>query len=216
MRKKNPYLFKAKNVLTGQELVSSFLDAKLSSSEEEIFGQFLEDLAIFVAQKTLGASKSGANGMDFEYTKRDERIIVAVKSGLNWGNSSQWAALDASFRRAQRVLLQSKHVKNVRCVLGISYGKAKSRLKRGFIHQICGQEFWCMISGRKNLYTEIIEPLGYRAKELNVQFKENKTQLINKLTKEFLNDFCDDRGNILWQKVVEFNSGNLNNCADEE
>ncbi|OIO63658.1 hypothetical protein COT48_06255 [Candidatus Woesearchaeota archaeon CG08_land_8_20_14_0_20_47_9] len=38
LRKKNPYLFRAKNLLTAQEVVTSFLDAKLSSAEEKIFG----------------------------------------------------------------------------------------------------------------------------------------------------------------------------------
>ena len=65
LKKKNPYLFRAKNLVTAQELITSFLDAKISSSEEEIFGEFLEGLAIFVAQKTKNASKSSAHGIDF-------------------------------------------------------------------------------------------------------------------------------------------------------
>lgn len=84
MQKKNPYLFRAKNIITAQELVTSFLDAKLSASEEKIFGDFLEDLAIFVAQKTLDAKKSSGSGIDFEYRKGDKIVLVSVKSGLNW------------------------------------------------------------------------------------------------------------------------------------
>lgn len=41
--KKNPYLFKAKNITTGAELVESLLAAFLSSSEEKLFGDFLDD-----------------------------------------------------------------------------------------------------------------------------------------------------------------------------
>ena len=43
---KNPYLFKAKNIVTAGELISSLLDAFLSSSEEKLFGDFLEGLAV--------------------------------------------------------------------------------------------------------------------------------------------------------------------------
>ncbi|MFH1440061.1 MAG: PmeII family type II restriction endonuclease [Candidatus Woesearchaeota archaeon] len=32
LQKKNPYLFRAKDIITAQELVISFLDAKLSAS----------------------------------------------------------------------------------------------------------------------------------------------------------------------------------------
>jgi len=75
LKKKNPYLFKAKYMITAQELVTGFLDAKLSSSEEELFGNFLEDLAIFVAEKTLNAIKSSATGLDLEYTKGKTRYV---------------------------------------------------------------------------------------------------------------------------------------------
>lgn len=30
--------------------------------------------------------------------------------------------------------------------------------------------------------------------------------MINKFTKEFSNDFCDDNGQINWGKLIEFNS----------
>ena len=40
--RKNPYLFKAKNISTANELITSLLDAFLSSSEEKLFGDFPE------------------------------------------------------------------------------------------------------------------------------------------------------------------------------
>lgn len=209
LQKKNPYLFRAKNVITAQELVTSFLDAKLSASEEKIFGDFLEDLAIYVAQKTVNAQKSSSSCIDFEFRKGDKIVVVSVKSGLNWGNSSQWKALETDFKRAQKVLMQSSHVNNVQCVLGVSYGKAKTTLKRGIILQVCGQNFWYMISGSESFYKDIVEPLGYKAKELNESFNEKKAQLVNKLTKEFLDDFCTKDGKIMWDKVVKFNSENI-------
>lgn len=61
LQRKNPYLFKAKNVLTGAELVKILLDAHLSSQEETIFGEFLEGLAVFVESKTYGGRKSAAS-----------------------------------------------------------------------------------------------------------------------------------------------------------
>jgi hypothetical protein len=209
LKKKNPYLFRAKNVVTAQELVTSFLDAKLSASEEKIFGDFLEDLAIFIAQKTVNAQKSSGSGIDFEFRKGDKIIVVSVKSGLNWGNSSQWKALETDFKRAHKVLMQSSHVNNVQCVLGVCYGKAKTTLKRGIIFQVCGQNFWYMISGSESFYKDIVEPIGHKAKELNESFDVKKAQLINRLTKEFLDDFCSNDGKILWEKVVKYNSENL-------
>jgi hypothetical protein len=56
--KKNPYLFKAKNITTAGQLIEDLLDAFLSSSEEKLFGDFLEGLAVFIAERTCNGHKS--------------------------------------------------------------------------------------------------------------------------------------------------------------
>ncbi|HGJ67534.1 TPA: cytosolic protein, partial [bacterium] len=190
IKKKNPYLFRAKNIITAEEFVRSLLDAKISSSEEEIFGQFLENLAIFVAQITLDANKSSSHGIDFEYSKNNTRYLVSLKSGLNWGNSSQWKALEADFKNAVKILKQSLHITNVECILGVCYGKSKTTIKKGIMLQVCGQNFWYMLTGNEAFYKDIIQPLGYKAKESNESFETKKSELINKFTGEFISDFC--------------------------
>ena len=86
LKRKNPYLFKAKSINTSQDLVKSVLDAHLSSQEEGIFGNFLEQLALFICTKVYGGSKSSAEGIDLEFEKDSIRYIVSIKSGPNWGN----------------------------------------------------------------------------------------------------------------------------------
>ncbi|HIH30639.1 TPA: hypothetical protein HA243_04515 [Candidatus Micrarchaeota archaeon] len=75
--------------------------------------------------------------------------------------------------------------------------------------QVCGQRFWHMVSWQKDFYIQIVEPIGHKAKELNDSFKQKKAQLINKFTGEFISEFCSRNGQILWNKVIEFNSGNM-------
>ena len=60
LRRKNPYLFKAKNITLAQDFVRTLLDAHLSSQEETLFGDFLEGLAIFINRKVYGGWKSSA------------------------------------------------------------------------------------------------------------------------------------------------------------
>jgi hypothetical protein len=85
LKRKNPYLFKAKNILLAQELVQILLGAYLSSQEETIFGNFLEGLAIFINGKVYNGWKSSTKGIDLEFNKDNIRYIVAIKSGPNWG-----------------------------------------------------------------------------------------------------------------------------------
>jgi hypothetical protein len=49
-------------------------------------------------------------------------------------------------------------------------------------------------------------PLGHKAKERNDEFMEAYSQIINKFTLDFMNEFCID-GKVDWKKLVKFNSG---------
>ncbi len=205
---KNPYLFKAKNISTANELITGLLDAFLSSSEEKLFGDFLEGLAIFIAEMTCAGHKSTAQGIDLEFTNNDIYYIVSVKSGPNWGNSSQQSKLELDFKNAVTRVKQSRKGINAQPVLGICYGKTQTSFLRGYM-KVVGQNFWYLISENKELYTEIIEPIGYRAKEHNESFHNEKSKVINRFTKEFIDRFCDPSGMIDWTKLIEFNSGNF-------
>jgi len=205
--KKNPYLFKAKNIQTAGKLIQGLLDAFLSSSEEKLFGDFLEDLAIFIASQTCGGHKSTAPGVDLEFENKGIYYIVSVKSGPSWGNSSQQSKLAEDLQKAVRRVKQSRHGKNVQPVLGICYGKTRTNYLRGYL-KVVGQNFWYLFSENKNLYTDIIEPIGYRAKEHNQAFDFEKVKVENRFTKEFIDKFCNEDGSIDWIGLVEFNSGN--------
>jgi len=208
LKAKNPYLFKAKNVTLASELILSILDAYLSSSEEKIFGDFLEKLAVFISLKTCKGRKSAVSGVDLEFTHKNMHHLISIKSGPNWANSSQLNALENNFKTAVTVLRQSHHTPQVQPVLGICYGKTRTTTWRGIALKVVGQNFWYYISENENLYTDIIEPLGYRAEEHNDKFLEEKGRVLNLFTQEFLEDFCVE-GNIDWERLVKFNSGNL-------
>ena len=188
-------------------IADSILDAYLSSSEEKIFGDFLEELALFVAKLKYGAQKSTASGIDIEFEKNKISYLISVKSGPNWGNSSQHRKQDEDFEKAVKVLKQSKQTMNVQPVLGICYGKAKGSFLRGY-WKVEGQQFWQLISNSQSFYKDIVDPLGYKAKEHNDCFHLEKARIYNNFTKEFLGAFCVN-GQINWNKLVEFNSGNL-------
>jgi len=204
LKRKNPYLFKAKNILTAQDLVKGLMDAHLSSQEETIFGEFLEELAIFVCNKVYDGKKSTAEGIDLEFEKDNIVYIVAIKSGPNWGNSSQVARMRDNFKQAQKRLRQNKSVTGIVAVNGCCYGK-NNQPEKGDYQKLCGQRFWEFISGNENLYLDIIEPLGHKAKEKNEEFHNAYAQILNLFTQQFMSDFSVD-GVIDWKKLVRFNS----------
>lgn len=92
-------------------------------------------------------------------------------------------------------------------MLGICYGKTRTSYLRGYL-KVVGQNFWYLISENEGLYTDIIEPIGYRAKQHNDAFHAEKAGLTNRFTSEFIDRFCSESGAIDWTRLVAFNSGN--------
>lgn len=209
LKRKNPYLFKAKYILTAEQLVRNIVDAHISSSEEGIFGDWLEGLAIFINNRVYGGFKSGCNGIDLEFDKDGIRYLVSIKSGPNWGNKGQVDKMVTDFNDAKRTLSTSGSKITMVFVNGCCYGKDKKPHKfpkKGSDYlKLCGQQFWEFISGDPNLYIDLIEPIGTKAKEKNEEYLTSYAKMINKFTFELASDFCTE-GMIDWKKLLEFNS----------
>jgi len=145
--------------------------------------------------------------VDLEFINHGIHYVVSIKSGPNWGNSSQQKRLEEDLRNAIMRIKQLQRGANVQAILGICYGKVKTRHLRGYL-KVVGQNFWYLISENMDLYTDIIEPIGYQAREHDMVFQLQKSGIINRFTKSFVERFCDSNGTINWVKLVESNSGN--------
>jgi hypothetical protein len=209
--KKNPYLFKAKAFLTASDIVKGLVDAFLSSREETIFGNWLEGLAIFINEKVYNGYKSSANGIDLEFERDGVRYIVAIKSGPNWGNSSQIKKMVLDFNTARKTIRTSGSKISVEAVNGCCYGRDNVPIKIDNYSKLCGQRFWEFISGDENLYLELIEPLGHKAKEKTAEFNEAYSKVINRFNDEFIQNFCTKDYSIDWNKLLKHNSSKNEN-----
>jgi hypothetical protein len=205
---KNPYLFRAKDFQSATDLVTDMMAAFISSSDEKMFGDFLEDLALFVAGITVNGIKPGTPGVDLQYTEAGIVYVVSIKSGTNWGNSSQHAKLAENLQTASNVIRQSKRFQNVQTVLGICYGKTRTCLHAKGYLKIVGQNFWAMISGEKDLYKHILDRVGFTADQYSSEYKKARELKAQTLINEFTELYCDDQGVINWEKLIVKNSGN--------
>lgn len=141
-------------------------------------------------------------------TQLMKNLNISKVSNPNWGNSSQIKKMIADFKTAKKTLRTSNSQLNIVAVNGCCYGR-DNQPDKGDYFKYCGQKFWEFISGDANLYTELIEPLGHKAKERNDDFLKSYSQMINKFTKEFTTDFCDSIGAIEWNKLVKLNSATI-------
>jgi Type II restriction endonuclease EcoO109I len=206
LKRKNPYLLRTQNFTDVSLLISSLLDATIFASEEGKYGHFLEALAIFINQMVYGGQKSSSTGLDLEFTRDGVRYLVAIKSGPNWGNSDQYKSLKANFKAALKVLRQSASIGEVRPVLGICYGKCRNTDDGEYL-KLCGQAFWEFISGDRDLYVALVEPIGFEAEQHMAQFLQERANAHARLVHDFTHSFCHATGQIDWDKLIRFNSG---------
>lgn len=211
LKRKNPYLFKAKNVETAGDLAKSILDAFLSSQEETIFGDLMENLAIRVCHEVFGGKKAEEGkyrSVDLIFNRNKKTYIVGIKSGPNWGNSDQVNTMKKNLKVAKKLLRAGLGKNNIISVNGCIYGRDNSPHKVNkdpslSYHKICGQSFWELISGDDQLYKKIIQPLDKEAKKRDDIFKELYIKKINEMTKDVV-DLFYIKDNLDWDKIIDY------------
>lgn len=206
MRRKNPYLYRAKAMQNASEIVESVLSAFVSSSEETIFGNcFFEPLAIAAS----GGQKALAEGVDIMVQDNDENVIyaVAVKSGPSVFNADSKKRQEQNFNAASKLAKQAKA--RFEPIIGYSYGKKKTTGKGTpkIYQELAGQEFWEKLTGDEDFYIHIIGYMGTLPEQYVEEYKASYNKAANRLVREFSINFCNEDGSINWEKLVEFNSG---------
>lgn len=107
MKRKNPYLYRAKAMQSATEIVDSVLTAFVSSSEETIFGNcFFEPIAIAAS----GGNKALAEGIDIMIQNNETNTIsaIAVKSGPSVFNADSKKRQEQNFTAASKLAQQAK------------------------------------------------------------------------------------------------------------
>ena len=122
MKRKNPYLYRAKAMQSATEIVDSVLTAFVSSSEETIFGNcFFEPIAIAAS----GGNKALAEGIDIMIQNNETNTIsaIAVKSGPSVFNADSKKRQEQNFTAASKLAQQAKGTKRI---LDIVMGKRRN------------------------------------------------------------------------------------------
>lgn len=208
-KRKNPYLFKAKGMDNAGDLIRSIMDATVSSGEETVFGNFMEKVAIHTCEHAFQGRKSSATGIDLEFENENRKYLISIKSGPNWGNSSQRNKMLDHFSKTRKTLKTSGGLKSQPIVFveGCCYG-CDPKPQKGTHIRLCGQDFWRFVSdGNEKLYQDIIEPFGHEAKTRSETLLGMMERKLNLFTAEFVREYCDPDGRINWDRLLEHNSG---------
>ena len=197
INKKNPFLLRVRSANDLDTLAKMVINAYISSSEETRFGSILEAIALAVCAAAKGGFKSSAQGIDMEYDEDHIRYLIQVKSGPNWGNSSQQKKLVDDFNKAKQRL----HTigLNVQCIQGSCYGSSCQKDKGSHL-VLVGGLFWQKISGGYDIHHAIHHKLGeYAENGLNHEKELAKHRLIQFL----IDEGVAPQGNLNWQNLFD-------------
>jgi site-specific DNA-methyltransferase (cytosine-N4-specific) len=212
IKRKNPYLYKAKNILTAGDLAKYLLDAFLSSQEETIFGDLLENFAVHICKHVFNgykAEKGKFPSIDLVFKRKNKLYIVGIKSGPNWGNSDQIRAMKINFEKAKQLLNKKDNRLEVIKMNGCMYGRDNQSYKKDIktprlsYYKICGQRFWELISGDNRLYKKIIQPLNKEIKKRDEKFQNLYVNKLNEMTKDLVNTFYT-KNSLDWDKIIDY------------
>ena len=203
LKRKNPYLYRAKGINSAGQIVSGILSAYISSSEETIFGNtFFEPIAIVVS----GGQKAVTEGVDITVDKDNTIYSIAVKSGTSVFNADSRKRQEQNFQAAQKRAQQAH--KAFMPVVGYGYGKKRVLPQHEkFYKELAGKDFWEWLTGDADFYTKIIGFMGTRPDEFAKQFEDAYNRAENRMLKEFLDKYCKKDGSIDWDTLITFNSG---------
>jgi len=206
MKRKNPYLYRAKAMENASEIVENVLSAFVTSSEETIFGNcFFEPLAIAAS----GGNKALAEGIDIMIQDNANNVIyaVAVKSGPSVFNADSKKRQEQNFMAASKLAQQARA--RYEAYIGYAYGKKKESAsgRPKMYQELAGKRFWTELTGDENFYLNIIRYMGELPEQYVASYKESYNKAFNRLVREFSNMFCKEDGSIDWERLVEFNSG---------
>jgi hypothetical protein len=223
LKKKNPYLFKAKNLERSQDLIESIVDAYLSSQEETMFGNLLEGFAVYVSHTLCAGFKpEKMPGVDLQFERDGKLYIVGIKSGTSWGNADQINAMKNNFKIAKEKFREAGVTKEIVAVNGCIYGRDSHPLKDKLVvrvkgrppevrdeeqdkvyYKYAGQDFWHFISGDDDLYREIIKPIDEEARQKDEVFQRAYNAKVNEMTTDFNNNFLTN--NLIdWGRLVDY------------
>jgi hypothetical protein len=209
LKRKNPYLYRATSSGNPTDIVEELLKARISSSDETIFGnEFFEPLAGWVASQayqhdpSVSVRVSSGSGVDIEIESDTKIMLIAVKSGTSVFNAQSLAKQKDQFNQARKRLMKVQ--KQFDPVVGYSYGRVKS--KEAAFRTLAGQAFWEELSGERDFYLRLVDAMEECSLVHAVVFKSEFDKAVNRFTRELLDEFADSEGQLDWRKIVAFNS----------
>jgi hypothetical protein len=162
----------------GTNYQSEMIKSYMSSSRETRYGDWLQTVAERAAELRFGSIRS-VKPLDYAFFENTRAYILEIKSGDNWGNSSQWKQLATNF---DNIELQFKGLRTINVLAHAGMEKAKQRRgKLADSHYLLeGPNFWKFQTGHTNFFSKYITPIfgHFSLDNLRAKYQDRLSKLV--------------------------------------
>lgn len=204
IKKKNPYLSAAQGLLSPERLAIDMVQSFAPASQETIFGNITERVAIYANNLVYGGYKtSSMPSIDLVFIKGKTLYFVSLKSGPDWGNADSCKAMVHNFKVTDgRHLFEN--VTRTSFVNACVYGNEKSGYKHGY-RKYCGQDAWKFLTGDRKIHQFVLSEIAKAGLKAKSDYEDALQNKIVELFVELEDKFCLENGMLDWSKIAEIN-----------
>jgi len=205
----NPYLltFSGHRLFDASCLIEMWLGTTLLANDTLLFDKFLENTAILLFTHLFQWRKLSQTEQVIALETPKNLQVAYVKARVN--SVAPLSTRDSiESLQIQARQLENTSNKLVHPILGICWGPDET-VNLQDLRIISGRSFWSLIANGTRLFDEILATFSSSTLKHSEIYEYKKAATLNKLTREFIERFCNADGAIDWLRLVEFNSGNL-------
>ncbi len=196
----NPYPMVV-NCKTPEDIVDFILQRHQQTSEQTIWGNFLESIAVKISEIKLNGYKSKEVCTDIEWVSNSKKHFRGWKSSPNWANADQ-----------KRTVINTEKELNKLDDFGsfkvlTSYGKTPNRKKSSVnFTQISGQESWEEIGNDNEMYNKVMLAVENCSNKIGLFIKSIYISDRNRAI-EWINENFTDGDKLNFIKINKYVSG---------
>ena len=196
--------------IDGETWLRRQIQVGLTALDNELRGLLLKRLAIFTSTRLGIGMLSIFPGIDLEIKNGNTHYVIVI---YPTADAAGVPSAQKSFDKDTTLAISSiRHINTLQyrvdSVLGICVGQASTQYNvRGNL-EIKGADFWHLISGKQNFYTEMLVPLLHQASAFEADLQSEQNEIIENLLNDFQIRFNFSSSKKYWQTLLRHTSGN--------
>jgi len=159
-------------IVTIEDKILKMVDSFREMSEKTAFGDVVEDIMFWLANKRYGAEKfyPKRKCLDYKVDRKPGLLwMISNKSSPRWGNSDATSSVLAAFENI--LAIEPFNYRIVQCIILCAYGTDNSPLKTSKVkhYKLCGRRAWAFLTADPTFMYQVIDAMNEAVADLRAE-----------------------------------------------